>query len=641
VFRLSSVGLLWLALAPLSQSANAQPVPPEFAEQIKAGLEELNSLPSRGPDTDIFAKSVEWILRHDEFYKPDYAKQTLKVIELGKERLKQDARPWFNRVGRSVYGYKSAVDGSVQPYAITIPPGVDPSEGKRWPLHVVLHGRAATMNEVNFIIRHEGKPLPKGQDWIQLDVFGRTNNAYRWSGETDVVEAMKDVFRRFRIDENRITLHGFSMGGAGAWHLGMHYPDLWCSVGPGAGFVDFYKYQKQTKQLPIHQHRTLGIYDSIDYALNAFNVPVCTYGGEKDAQLVAGQSMTEAAGKLGVDIKLIIGPNMGHKFDEKSRNEFMAFHHKYSKAGRKRGRTRKKIRFTTRTLKYNKCDWITIEEITKQYAPTIVEAEIDENGDLVVSTKNVEVLTIDRGISGVVTIDGSGPHELASAADSLLPNVYYEQTADGWRPMDYRESRRFDGNPTFQKRHNLQGPIDDAFTGPFVCVRGTGEPLSRAHQDWSDWTLSRFQREYDKWLRAEVPVIDDVTALKLLQDKDSDLRNKHLILFGDPGSNSAMASVFELMSDRRPVDWDGAKFIVKGKAYDPTTHGLSLIHPNPYNGNRYIVINSGHTMHEKDFKASNSWLFPRLGDMALQKFTKSNNGYDEEIVRADIYEQWH
>ena len=105
------------------------------------------------------------------------------------------------------------MDGSVQPYALTLPEGVEPRAAKRFPLHVKLHGRAAQMNEVNFIQRHDGKPLPEGQDWVQLDVFGRTNNAYRWSGETDVFEALSDVGRTVRVDSRRTTLWGFSMGG--------------------------------------------------------------------------------------------------------------------------------------------------------------------------------------------------------------------------------------------------------------------------------------------------------------------------------------------------------------------------------------------------------------------------------------------
>ena len=148
-------------------------------------------------------------------------------------------------------------------------------------------------------------------------------------------EALADVERRFRIDNRRITLWGFSMGGAGAWHLGLHHPSRWSSVGPGAGFVDFYKYQEQTQQRPDHQHRTLSIYDVVPYALNAFNVPVCTYGGEIDKQLLASTTMVARAKRLGVPIKLLIGPGTGHRFHPDSFKEFMAFHQDHALKGRR------------------------------------------------------------------------------------------------------------------------------------------------------------------------------------------------------------------------------------------------------------------------------------------------------------------
>ena len=62
--------------------------------------------------------------------------------------------------------------------------------------------------------------------------------AYRWAGETDVFEAIESVRKRYNIDPKRIALRGFSMGGGGAWHLGLHYPDQWAVVEAGAGFVE-------------------------------------------------------------------------------------------------------------------------------------------------------------------------------------------------------------------------------------------------------------------------------------------------------------------------------------------------------------------------------------------------------------------
>jgi predicted peptidase len=330
VFRLTFPILLGSIALLIPTEIKAQAPPAKVEESLRAELAELQRLLAEETkkreaaaeksgtgedrqslaDAAVFPKAVEWILRHQEFYKPNYVEQTRQVLKLGKDRvqnLSQEKTPWQNRPGSTVLGYFSKVDGSVQPYALALPEGVDPKSGTRWPLYVKLHGRAATMNEVNFISKYEDKPLPQDQTWIQLDVFGRTNNAFRFAGETDVFEAIADVKRRYRIDDKRITLWGFSMGGAGAWHLGMHHPSAWASVGAGAGFVDFYGYQKQKQKLPAYQDQTLKIYDAVDYAMNAANVPFITYGGEIDPQLAASTTMIAAAKKDNVDIPLIVG----------------------------------------------------------------------------------------------------------------------------------------------------------------------------------------------------------------------------------------------------------------------------------------------------------------------------------------------
>src|SRR2546425_373281 len=154
-----------------------------------------------------------------------------------------DAASWPNQKGRLVRAYISRVDGSVQPYGLVIP---DPYNGQPVRLDVVLHGRGATLNEVSFIAAHDGsQPVLAGQDFIQLEVFGRANNAYRWAGEADVFEALESVRQRYKIDPQRIVLRGFSMGGAGTWHIGLHYPGQWAATEAGAGFTETKRYTKQ------------------------------------------------------------------------------------------------------------------------------------------------------------------------------------------------------------------------------------------------------------------------------------------------------------------------------------------------------------------------------------------------------------
>ncbi|MGC1276166.1 MAG: prolyl oligopeptidase family serine peptidase, partial [Planctomycetaceae bacterium] len=450
-------------------------------------------------DVAVCAKAAEWIRRHDEFHKPDYVAKTSQVLDLGEARAKAmqgGKADWATQPGGVALGYVSRVDGSVQPYALTLPDGYDAGDSKRWPLYVVLHGRNGTMTEATFIAGFEGKK-PTSRDYVQLDVYGRGNNAFRWAGETDVFEAIADVRKRVRIDDRRIVLWGFSMGGAGAWHLGLHHPDQWVAAGAGAGFVDLYGYTNRKDKLPPHQDATLSIYDSVNYAMNAANVPFVTYGGDQDKQLLASTTMLEAADPLGVEIEFILGKNIGHDFTPEAEKAFQAFLAEHAEAGRPLPSARKNIRFTTPTTKYNRCGWVTIEELAEQYDAAVVEAAIaDDGATAVVTTENVAALRLSRDVAEIAEIDGDRL-ALRDAGDGLLPDAYYLRSGDGWRLLNYDESREFASNPDLRKRHGLQGPIDDAFTSSFVVVKGDKAPWSASHRKYADWSLARFEKEWD------------------------------------------------------------------------------------------------------------------------------------------------
>ena len=89
------------------------------------------------------------------------------------------------------------------------------------------------------------------------------------------------------------------MGGAGAWHIGLHDPSRWAAMEAGAGFTETKTYAKQTN-LPPAVDATLHIYDAQDYAHNVWNVPTVGYGGEIDPQRRASVSIREALTREGV-----------------------------------------------------------------------------------------------------------------------------------------------------------------------------------------------------------------------------------------------------------------------------------------------------------------------------------------------------
>jgi len=245
----------------LSAAAASKPAPPyqptdaekqqirAKADELAAALKQLTAKKTDAAllaDVEVYHKAADWILRYadEEFYAKRYVADALAALDRGLARAKELAanKPsWTAQKGRLVRAYRSRVDGSVQPYGLIIPDSYDGKKPVR--LDLVLHGRGGTLNEVSFIASHDVAPasLPAssgaarsknagkddgatGTDHITLEVFGRVNNAYRWAGETDAIEALASVQQRYKIDTKRIVLRGFSMGGAGARHLGQHYP---------------------------------------------------------------------------------------------------------------------------------------------------------------------------------------------------------------------------------------------------------------------------------------------------------------------------------------------------------------------------------------------------------------------------------
>ena len=118
------------------------------------------------------------------------------------------------------------------------------------------------------------------QGQIQLDCFGRINGAgWHWAGEADVFESIAAVKKRFKIDDKRVMLRGFSQGGEGAWHIALHYPDRFAAAEIGAGTVSR---RAQRPGLAPYQLATLRIWENIsEWALNVFNLPLAGHDGDR------------------------------------------------------------------------------------------------------------------------------------------------------------------------------------------------------------------------------------------------------------------------------------------------------------------------------------------------------------------------
>ncbi len=586
----------------------------------------IESLPKLGEDhfadIAIFHKAAEWIDRHHEYYNDKYAGMTLKVLGRGRERAQQaklDNLEWDQAEGSIVRGFISKVDSSVQPYCIIVPKGYDGLKRQR--LDVILHGRGATLNEVSFLAGHDGKPAPAAGTPLTLHIFGRTNNAYRWAGETDVFEAVEAVKRHYPVDESKIVLQGFSMGGAGAWHLGLHHPNSWRTVEAGAGFTETKNYAK-LKETPEPILKGLHIYDSTDYATNAANIPMVGYGGEDDPQLQASSNIIEVLKNSGVkftteglltkaeglDFLRIVGAKMGHKVDPASRKLMDVFHNERVDKPRPTD-----IDFVTYTLKYPKAGWLRLVGLRRHYELARIQGKISGETAIVTANDNITLIAIDRQVAETVRINGQSL-PLRAAAKGLLPDVYYQNVDAQWRLLEHQSSLQIEANGDRRKVPGIQGPIDDAFTSSFLIVKGTGKPTSPQVQEWADRRLEQFAKDWDKWLRGKVRIKNDVDVT------DEDIAAHHLIAFGDPGSNGIIARTLADL----PLKWPSDASIT------PT-----LITANPLNPRRYLVINSGHTFGSKEFSGTNALLYPRMGDWG----TFSLEGNSEKLIATGYFDE--
>jgi predicted esterase len=596
-------------------------------------------------EVEVYHKAAVWIVQHNEWYSKDSADWTLDVLDRGLVRAAQAASgeaPWQHRSGYVVArAYRSRVDGSVQPYAVSLPAEYGKDVRKKWRLDVVLHGRDSSISEVKFLHQHNGeKETPKDQDFVRIDIFGRGNNAYRWAGETDVEEAVntfldaeRQLGRAQSIDLNRLVLRGFSMGGAGTWHLGLHRPDRWAVIGPGAGFTTTHGYIKGLpEQLPDYQERCLSIYDAVDYAENAFDVPVVAYSGDQDPQMAAARNIEEKLKAVKIPMTHIIAPGLAHSFPPEWQKKAEAEYSKYAGPGKGRKDYPEKVHFVTYTLKYPECAWVEILSLSRHYDRALVDAQRTETG-FTVKTTNVAALRLGLQEAErqplVVSIDGQEINTKPHLNQFGVSSVYLAKTDGQWQAV-LPQRLATDRQRHLQKIVNLQGPIDDAFMEGFLCVRGTGKAWHEATQKYAEANLQRFREEWSQYLRGELPIKNDVEVT------DEDLASKHLILFGDPASNALIGQVI----DGLPLKWTKESIVLAGASGTAADHVPALIYPSPLNATRYVVLNSGHTFHAAEFRGTNAQLYPRLGDYALLKLAATEKDpLAVDVVKAGLFDE--
>lgn len=107
-----------------------------------------------------------------------------------------------------------------------------------------------------------------------------------------------------------------------------------------------------------------------------------------------------------------------------------------------------------------------------------------------------------------------------------------------------------------------------------------------------------------------------------VDDKDvttADFAKYNVVLFGDPGSNRWIAKVI----GKLPVTWTKKSVSLGGQKF-PAAHSFpALVYPNPLSPARYVVLNTGLTMEDREYRGD--YGMPRLGDFAVLKVKEGSD----------------
>ena len=649
--RFTTILLLAASLIAAERPVPAPGVAVSTADraELEAGLAKLGSSiaalkAKHGPksllvaDVGIFHDAVKYALDYNEFLKPEEVQRGKDMLRRGQERadtLAAGQSPWASQTGLVVRGYVSKIDDSVQPYGLVVPPSFSPTSPHRWRVDAGFHGRSETLTEVNFLhdrLTNRGQFTP--DDTIVLHLYGRFCNANKFAGEVDLFEALAAVKQLYKVDNNRITVRGFSMGGAAAWHFAAHHAGLWAAAAPGAGFsetAEFLRvFQKETVQPSWWEKKLWRMYDATEYSLNFFNLPLVAYSGEKDRQMQAAKVMERELAKVGIGMTHVIGPGTEHRYHPDSK---IIIDRKMDAIVARGGDPYPRhVKFTTFTLAYNRMKWVIVDSLGQHWERALVDAEIKGESAVSVRTTNVDGLTLHFGAGGcplanntkpVVTIDGT-PVAVAPPMSDGSWNATFRKVGGRWQAATGPDEG-------LRKRHGLQGPIDDAFMDRFIIVKPTGSPTTPATSSWVKAEMDRAIREWRRHFRGE-PIVRDDT-----QVTDADIASSNLALWGDPGSNQVLARI----AAKLPIKWSGEGVVVAGQRFDSANHAPILVYPNPLNPSRYVVLNSGFTFREYDY-LNNARQISKLPDWAVVDLTTPpDSRFPGKVAAAGFFgERW-
>ncbi len=466
-------------------------------------------------------------------------------------------------------GWIDRVDGSPQFCRVYMPPDYDPeAKDRTWPLLVMLHGyhprNPEYINWWGIDGRHQAMPERHGV--IQIDPHGRGNTGYAGIGEQDVLRCVAKAKEMFQVDDARVYLTGYSMGGGGTWHLGTRHPHVFAAIAPIYGGWDYRVWmeeQKLAKMSPL-RHFLAEVDGTYEQAESLLSTPVFVNHGDADELVDVKNSRrgVKLLQRWGYNVRYWEHPGLGHG-RLGCEDEMLRWLLSHELQGSPR-----EVRLRAGALNGARTHWVRVLQREDQFGFMQVRARVIDRTTIAADSENVLRLALTPGAE---LVDVDQPIRVMWNGRAMEPRKMVEGILTLSAPGDVVAD--------LEKTPWREGPMRDVGTRPFAVVLGTRSSDARMRafcklraektvDDWESWQHWRPRYFLDT----------DMT--------DEQVEQYSLILIGGPRENV----VTRRLADQLPLTIDGGGVVIGDERFPAKDAAVAMIYPHPLNREAYVQV---------------------------------------------------
>ncbi|NLH41707.1 MAG: prolyl oligopeptidase family serine peptidase [Planctomycetes bacterium] len=482
--------------------------------------------------------------------------------------------------------FVSDIDGSVQYFGLrpaTAAGPDDPAPAIVLSCHgagVEAQGQAGAYGPKSwFHIVAPTNRRPYGYDW---EDFGRM----------DAMEVLSIAQHTLKYDPSRVYLTGHSMGGHGAWHLGVTYPDRFAAVAPSAGWPSRSSYGGRRGESAddssmgalLARCRKGG--DTAALSANLKQHAVYILHGGSDDNVPPGQArtMAEVLEKFHHDWIFHEEPGMGHWWGGEADDggtacvDWPEMFDLFARHALPPDSAIRRVEFVTANPGVSsRCHWLAIEAQTHDQDLSKADVSAWPNKRRFKgTTENVDVLRLDVGCLAAqepIDVELDGQTFAAISYPAGTKSLWFAKKDGEWLLTEKQGPAR--------KGPHRYGPVKDELKHRFLFVYGTrGTPEENA------WALAKARFDAETfWYRGNgsVEIVQDVVF------SPSRFPDRTVILYGNADTNSA----WTVLLAESPVQVRRGQVRVGDRTFPGEDLSTLFVRPRPDSDIASVVVVGG------------------------------------------------